>query len=44
MSKKKGKSKKISQEDLNKRSKGLELIEAWMLKLEKTNELNSKNE
>jgi hypothetical protein len=43
MSKKKGKSK-ISQEELNKRRKGLELIEGWMLKLEKTNELNSKNE
>lgn len=43
MSKKKSKSK-ISQEEFNKRRKGLELIEAWMLKLEKTNELNSKNE
>jgi len=43
MSKKKNKLK-ISKEEFKKRRKGLELIEGWMLKLEKNKELNSKNE
>lgn len=34
----------ISPEEINKRRKGLDLIEEWMLKLTKANEKNSKNE
>jgi hypothetical protein len=41
----KNKSKpKMSREEQNKRRKGLELIEEWMLKLEKTSDSDKENE